>query len=190
VPPPCLGRVYSHSQIWDAGDTPALSTTRNPKEPDAQGLDARETLEIELRCPDVLFFEPAPDGCPAGPPMVTDGAEQHFQRGVMVWDWAEDRIYALFADAQDPAWRAYGDRFDEGEDPASDPSVEPPAGRYQPIRGFGKVSRADQRARPVGVGRGYRDRLRDGDPAHVVRRVQSHLHPRSRRRRLAAGARV
>ena len=33
MPPPCLGRVYSHSQIWDAGDTPALSTTRNPKEP-------------------------------------------------------------------------------------------------------------------------------------------------------------
>jgi hypothetical protein len=114
---------------------------------DAQGLAAQQTLEIELRCPDEWFFEPAPDICPAGPPLVTDGAEQHFQRGVMLWNRAEDRIYVLFDDDLSPDWHAYEDKFDEGEDPESDPSIEAPAGLYQPIRGFGMVWREHRSVR-------------------------------------------
>jgi hypothetical protein len=136
---------------WSVGPSGSLEYTISPQARntdrfalfvnDAQGLAAQETLEIALRCPDTWFFEPAPDVCPAGPPLVSDGAEQHFERGVMLWNRAEDRIYVLFADGQSPAWQAYEDHFDEGEDPESDPSIEPPEGLYQPIRGFGLVWR-------------------------------------------------
>jgi hypothetical protein len=116
---------------------------------DAEGVLAQETLEIELRCPDEWFFSPAPDVCPAGPALVTDGAEQRFQRGVMLWNRAEDRIYVLFEDGGIPAWQAYEDEFEEG-DLESDPDIEPPPGLYQPIRGFGLVWREQP---------GVRDRL-------------------------------
>jgi hypothetical protein len=108
---------------------------------DTQGVVAQETLRIELRCPDAWFFEPAPNVCPAGPPLISDGAEQHFQRGVMVWSRAEDRIYVLFDDDRSPTWQAYEDRFDQGQDPSLDPDIKSPPGLYQPIRGFGLIWR-------------------------------------------------
>jgi len=107
---------------------------------DEQGVAAQETVEIELRCPDEWFFEPAPDVCPDDAAIVADGAEQHFERGVMLWNRAEDRIYVLFDDEGYPRWQAYEDKFEEG-DPELDPDIEPPAGLYQPIRGFGLVWR-------------------------------------------------
>jgi hypothetical protein len=136
---------------WDVGPSGSQEYTISPQARnrdhfvlfvnDAQGLAAQESLEIELRCLDDWFFEPAPDICPADAPLVSDGAEQHFERGVMIWSRATDRIYVLFSDGQSPAWQAYEDLFDEGEDPESDPTIEPPEGRYQPIRGFGMVWR-------------------------------------------------
>jgi hypothetical protein len=102
---------------------------------------ARAMVEIELTCAEDWFFAPPPDGCPADAPLITDAAEQHFHRGTMVWNRAEDRIYVLFGDGGGPAWRAYQDAFDEGEDLVSDPGIQPPPGSYQPIRGFGLVWR-------------------------------------------------
>ena len=142
---------------WNVGPSGSLDYTISPQARnierfalfvnDAQGLAAQETLEIELRCPNTWFFEPAPDVCPADAAVVSDGAEQHFERGVMIWVGAEDRIYVLFGDGQSPAWQAYEDHFDEGEDPESDPTIEPPVGRYQPIRGFGMVWREESGVR-------------------------------------------
>ncbi len=116
---------------------------------DAAERQAQATLTIPLRCPSTWFFTPAPDECPRSDPLQTDGAEEHFERGVMLWSKAEDRIYVLFDDGQQPAWVAYVDEWDEGE-PESDPSIVPPPGLYQPVRGFGLV----WRERP-----GVRDRL-------------------------------
>jgi len=67
----------------------------------------------------------------------------------MLWNRAEDRIYVLFDDGNQPAWRAYTDEWDEGE-PASDPAIVPPEGLFQPVRGFGLVWREQP---------GVRDRL-------------------------------
>jgi hypothetical protein len=109
--------------------------------------DAQKMLGITLRCPDEWFFEPAPDICPAEPPLVSDGAHQPFQHGVMLWSQAEDRIYVLFDDGRNPEWLAYQDHFDEGEDPSSDPTLKPPDGFHQPVRGFGMVWREEDRVR-------------------------------------------
>jgi hypothetical protein len=73
-----------------------------------EGVVAQDTLQIPVRCPDEWFFRPAPGICPASPVTVTDGAEQHFERGVMLWNRAEGRIYGLFEEPY-PPWSAYTD---------------------------------------------------------------------------------
>ena len=116
---------------------------------DDAGRSVRAGLVVTLRCPDTWFFSPAPDECPSGPAVLTDGAEQRFERGVMLWNKAEGAIYVLFDDGGGGSWKVYPDRWAEGE-PASDPDIVPPAGRYQPVRGFGLVWREES---------GVRDRL-------------------------------
>ena len=136
---------------WEVGPQGSVEYTISPERRNSdsfvlfvydqeEGVLAQETVRIELRCPDEWFFTPAPDVCPAGPPVVTEGAEQRFERGVMLWNRAEERIYVLFADGRSPAWTAYADQWAEG-DMEHDPDITPPAGRVQPIRGFGLVWR-------------------------------------------------
>ena len=66
----------------------------------------------------------------------------------MVWVEAEQAIYVFY---QAPVgsystYEYYTDHFVEG-DPESDPALVPPAGLYQPIRGFGLVWRATPQVR-------------------------------------------
>jgi len=109
---------------------------------DEEGVVAYDTLQVELRCPDVWFFSPAPDICPASPATITDGAQQRFERGIMLWLRSEDRIYVLFDDGQHPRWSVYQDEWDESK-PTMDPEIEPPPDRQQPVRGFGLLWRED-----------------------------------------------
>ena len=103
---------------------------------------AQATLQVTVLCPDTWFFPPPSDECPSGPPTFTDGAEQHFEHGLMLWIEAEDRLYVLFDDGMQPAWKALQDKWDETM-PESDPSIAPPRGLYQPVRGFGLVWREE-----------------------------------------------
>jgi hypothetical protein len=114
-----------------------------------EGGASMTTLQIPLRCPDTWFFANPPDICPAQAALVSAGAEQHFQGGIMLWSAAEDRIYVLYAGGQDPEWAAFADEWDPGE-PENDPTLQPPSGFYQPVRGFGLVWREQP---------GVRDRL-------------------------------
>jgi len=109
-----------------------------------RGADAH--LAVRLRCPAAWFFSPAPDVC-ASPPVGSNAAEQHFERGVMIWVedtiWAGEAasIFVLYDDDQhSPKWERFTDEWDEGE-PDHDPAIIPPAGLYQPVRGFGLVWR-------------------------------------------------
>ncbi|MDX1612731.1 MAG: hypothetical protein R3300_00400 [Candidatus Promineifilaceae bacterium] len=83
------------------------------------------------------FFRPAPVGCPASEAVTTAAAEQPFDFGFMIWLAETDSIYAFFEDGR---WRRYDDTWSEDQ-PESDPTIVPPEGRQQPIRGFGKVWR-------------------------------------------------
>ncbi len=58
----------------------------------------------------------------------------------MIWRQDVGEVYILFPEGD---WYAITDTwtFDR---PESDPSFVPPAGRFQPIRGFGKVWRENQ----------------------------------------------
>jgi hypothetical protein len=147
--------LFSTGQLsephWEVEPTGSLEYTISPDRRnydtfvlfltnDDAGLVAQETVQIRLRCPDEWFFSPAPDICPRDEAIVTDGAEEHFERGTMLWNRAQGVIYVLFDDDQYPRWRGYADEWEEG-DPVSDPDIEPPSGFYQPVRGFGLVWR-------------------------------------------------
>ena len=108
---------------------------------------ASAMVTITLTCPDDWFFSPTPDICPQDAALISRGAEQAFEQGVMVWVEENDSIYVLFDDSGfTTRWNRYTDEWNEG-DPIDDPSIIPPAGFYQPVRGFGLVWREQPNVR-------------------------------------------
>jgi len=87
--------------------------------------------ENNLNVQQALGFATTPEA------IRSNAALQRFEHGVMVWVAENRRIYAFLDDGR---WFAYEDTFREGE-PESDPAFAPPAGKQQPVRGFGKVWR-------------------------------------------------
>jgi hypothetical protein len=79
--------------------------------------------------------------------VVSQAAEQHFERGVMIWIGEMNRIYVLYADEiSSPKWETYPDEWVDGQ-PEDDPELTPPEGLRQPVRGFGLVWRQSPRVR-------------------------------------------
>lgn len=120
---------------------------------DDAGHFAEASLTVRIRCPYAYFFTPAPaynegDSCPADPATFSRAAEQVFEGGRMIWFEAQDTIYMFDDDrGRDGApSRQFVDTWTPDE-PESDPSIVPPEGFYQPIRGFGKVWRNEPRVR-------------------------------------------
>jgi hypothetical protein len=116
------------------------------------------TIFIEFPCPNPLFFSPdresaccgfcANYGCPETA-ITSDAAEQHFERGTMIWIKEYDRIYILFEDVpsgSELACKLFTDEWDPSQ-PDHDPSLVPPDGLYQPVRGFGLVWRQNPEVR-------------------------------------------
>lgn len=141
--------------LWDVNGTGQLTVSTGTDdrdvarfllEADAGSGTVEQLLLIPLSCPEVWFFGPAPDACPAAPPQVSIEAEQTFERGRMIWVDTDDRIYVIFEDGLSPAWAQYPDNFREG-DPDRDESLVPPPGLQQPVRGFGLVWRTNERVR-------------------------------------------
>jgi hypothetical protein len=98
-------------------------------------------VEVALRCPDTWFFANGPTSCPR-PAIMGQAAIQHFEHGLMIWLEPSRSIYILYAQTEQShsRWSEQEDRFVEGQ-PEFDPSLIPPAGLYQPVRGFGLVWR-------------------------------------------------
>jgi hypothetical protein len=80
--------------------------------------------------------------CPYGT-VVGNAAYQAFGGGDMIWLEGNSTIYVLYADGR---YESYADDFHEG-DPESDPSITPPEGLLQPVRGFGLVWRTNPAVR-------------------------------------------
>lgn len=103
---------------------------------------AGATVSVTVRCPTTWFFTPAPDECAQWDAVQGAGAVQRFEGGQMIWFGPEDRIYVLYDDGQSPQVDVVSDPWAEGM-PESDPDIVPPAGLYQPVRGFGAVWRGE-----------------------------------------------
>jgi hypothetical protein len=113
---------------------------------DATDKYVAASLTLPLRCPVTWFFSPPSEICPTAP-IVSAAAEQHFERGTMIWIEEMDRIYILYADdIHSPKWESFIDEWDESQ-PDRDPELTPPDGLLQPVRGFGLVWRQNPRVR-------------------------------------------
>ncbi len=120
---------------------------------DDAGHFAQASLTVRIRCPYTYFFTPARaynegDSCPAGPATFSWAAEQVFEGGRMIWFQADNVIYVFDDDrGRDGAPSLQFVDTWTPDEPESDPSIIPPQGLYQPIRGFGKVWRNEPRVR-------------------------------------------
>lgn len=140
------------SNFWQHGPRGSMNYAIDPSERNSISFalyatrqtassTASATLEIPLTCPNPWFFAPAPAECAAQNAIISAGAEQRFERGVMIWVQGLDRIFVLY-DGPDAngEWNSFTDEWNEG-DPIDDPGIVPPSGFYQPGRGFGLVWR-------------------------------------------------
>jgi len=82
-------------------------------------------------------------GCPLSDTSELFLAEQPFERGLMFWREDLRIIYVLYADG---SWSQYMDTYREDQ-PPYDVTIVPPAGLYQPVRGFGQVWREEDGVR-------------------------------------------
>jgi hypothetical protein len=109
----------------------------------AAGSSASGSVTVYIRCPYTYFFAPPAEtyrwDCPAGQATSSDAAEQYFEGGRMIWLGTEKVIYVLLNDG---GLYTYADTW-TADQPDADPGLTPPAGRYKPVRGFGKVWGAD-----------------------------------------------
>ena len=109
----------------------------------AAGDSASNSINVNIRCPYTYFFSLPPEDyrwdCPQGQTVVSSAAEQYFENGRMIWLDNEKRIYVLLNDGN---LYSYADTWTAGQ-PDAEVGIKPPAGRYAPVRGFGKVWSAD-----------------------------------------------
>ncbi|HZG67583.1 MAG TPA: hypothetical protein VEZ12_12620, partial [Herpetosiphonaceae bacterium] len=84
-------------------------------------------------------------GCPQYTVRDVPAAVQSFERGTMIWQAPTSTrgnprgtIFAIFDDLR-PRFISYPDPWDEGQPESG--GLTPPAGRFEPRRGFGKVWR-------------------------------------------------
>jgi hypothetical protein len=82
----------------------------------------------------------APTACAGQAPVYSLTVGEHFQHGVLLWRQKPDtfgsQIYAFFNDNLWPYWNPTNDAWRAG-DPVNDPTIVPPPGLFQPVRGFG-----------------------------------------------------
>jgi hypothetical protein len=118
------------------------------------GSSAQAFVSAKITCPDVWFFANPPAECPVSPHTTVMVAE-HFEHGLMLWTQWNDVIYILYSDTVfSPRWDARPNAWFSGM-PESDSTLTPPAGFYQPVRGFGVAWRDEQ----TPAGARARDRL-------------------------------
>ncbi|MBC7248683.1 MAG: hypothetical protein H5T62_00220 [Anaerolineae bacterium] len=97
-------------------------------------------------------------GCASASAAEITLGEQAFESGRMFWREDQRVIYVLFADG---TWLSFPDTYSDAEPPA-DPTLIPPPGLQQPVRGFGKVWREQLGGPEAAIGwalegeRGYR----------------------------------
>jgi hypothetical protein len=132
----------------------------------------------------VVSTEPSQDGAAGFPtPFVCRAGviEQPFEHGRMFWvgksidercreehgfEPGSGEIWVAIFDAtgEHGTWTIFTDSWDESTDSAFDPSLTPPAGLLQPIRGFGRVWRedlSDEQRSAIGWGSG-------SEIAHII----------------------
>ncbi len=101
-----------------------------------QILDANPALSAALGCPTGINPHVTPEA------WEVQTAFEPFEHGMMIWSnkigWYEQPV--IYVLSENGTYQRYDDTFDANVDPESG-GLTPPAGLFEPIRGFGKVWR-------------------------------------------------
>ena len=126
--------------------------------PEGNVVIAKENISVTVGCKTPYFFEinqaTGIGACPSGPAVSEKAVYQKFEHGFMLWIESTKTIevysevpFDYQSGDQTPSYTYspatvgfYEDTWDSSQ-PASDPTLQPPAGRYQPQYGFGKLWR-------------------------------------------------
>ena len=131
VPPaPTAAPTLAPAATLTPAATPASTPTPCPLAPAAPFASAYSQAAGQL-------------GCPLADASQLFLAKQPFERGLMFWREDLRLIYVLYADG---SWSRYMDTYREDQ-PSYDETIVPPAGLYQPVRGFGRVWREEEGVR-------------------------------------------
>lgn len=101
---------------------------------------AQREVTVKFPCLETFFFTTRDLGaCPFGPARPLSMVQQNFEHGIMVWfpHQTGGTILVLYDGGR---IGTFTDTWTEGQ-PASDPTIVPPADLFAPTRGFGKVWR-------------------------------------------------
>ena len=127
--------LLSHTLALTITPTPRAASIQN-----STATPAHPEITPTAVCTYTWFFPSPPTDCPGQPPTYSLTVMQHFEHGFMLWRAQPgpygSQIYIFFTDNQWPYWNPTNDTWHPGM-PESDPSIVPPPGYYQPVRGFG-----------------------------------------------------
>ncbi len=125
---------------------------------DAYGTVQQQGVIIPWPCAFTYFFT-QPDylaACPVDEGVTTAAAEQFFEQGRMIWLAApqhplfnpQPTILVIYDSSEYPqeSWQSYVDLWTP-DHPVDDPTLTPPTGLIQPVRGFGELWRNNPEVR-------------------------------------------
>lgn len=150
-----IGDDGQNERQWAVQREGQITVSTNPARTDAAEFVmvaqsgnqlVEERLLVEINCSQGWFFDPAPAACANQAAEPSLQVEQTFEGGRMIWIASNQQIYIFFADEQQPRWLQVADTFENGQ-PERDDSLNPPEGRFQPVRGFGLVWRTNNNIR-------------------------------------------
>ena len=159
-----MGNVGAQYYSWRY-ETPALTCARVPVRGFGRVWAANRSVQAGVGCP--------VEYPPFNTEMVVQTAYQPFENGAMLWisrtTWTQEKlIYVFFNDG---TFQQFDDTWRDGEPVNS--GLTPPSGRFEPVRGFGKVWREGTGARvrerlgwavePERGGNGAYQRLQKGE---------------------------
>lgn len=113
--------------------TSAATVTRRPPT-----VPAPRAFEISAPFAGTVAENPplqTKSGQPTGPGITVDGTQAQFEHGAMLWRKDTRQIFVFIEGGK---WLSFPDTW-ETTLPLLDPVLTPPAGLFQPVRGFGKV---------------------------------------------------
>ena len=140
----CQGQTEKVVLVVTATPPPADSSTNSPAtNTTAPQLPTTVPTATSIPASPSPSISATPDVRPTATLAQIQVAEEVFEHGRMFWILPRKQIWVMYDNGQgNGEWKVYDDTWAD-TDPASDPSIVPPDGKFQPLRGFGKLWRGN-----------------------------------------------
>jgi len=139
-----MGNVGAQYYSWRY-ENPTISCARVPVRGFGRIWAQNRNVQRGIGCPVVATYGPQP----GSQELALDTAYQPFERGAMVWISAtvpyQTRYQFIYTFFDDGTFQQFDDTWRPGQPESG--GLTPPAGKYEPVRGFGKVWREGTGAR-------------------------------------------